>query len=50
MGPVEAMPLWARDAVSEVTSAKETFSSWDKCMQKAYCKYVRASVLTYSWV
>lgn len=33
------MPLWARDAVSEVTSAKETFSSWDKCMQKAYCKW-----------
>ncbi|KAL2012067.1 hypothetical protein VTN00DRAFT_4785 [Thermoascus crustaceus] len=40
MGPVDAVPLlWARDAVSEVQSAPETFSSWDKCMQKSYCKW-----------
>ena len=29
--------LYGRDVVSD---AKDTFSSWDKCMQKAYCKYV----------
>jgi len=27
------MPLWSRDSVST------TFSSWDNCMQKAYCKW-----------
>lgn len=30
--------LAPRDPFAE---AKETLSSWDKCMEKAYCKYVR---------
>lgn len=40
MRPVSAMLLSARDAVGDIKSAPSTFSSWDKCMQKAYCKYV----------
>ncbi|PYH90353.1 hypothetical protein BO71DRAFT_79859 [Aspergillus ellipticus CBS 707.79] len=32
-------PLWARDVVSDLKSDVETFSSWDKCMSKAYCKW-----------
>ncbi|KAL3460243.1 hypothetical protein BJX64DRAFT_290410 [Aspergillus heterothallicus] len=41
MSPVEfvRMSLWARDAASEIESAPETFSSWDKCMEKTYCKW-----------
>ncbi|GAD93657.1 hypothetical protein NFIA_053910 [Paecilomyces variotii No. 5] len=40
MGPVGAMPLLLmRDVASDVESAPSTFSSWDKCMQKAYCKW-----------
>lgn len=47
MSPVDyyktsSMSLWARDAVGDIKSAPETFSSWDKCMTKAYCKYVDA--------
>lgn len=43
MSPVDykpSMSLWARDAASEIKSAPQTFSSWDKCMAKSYCKYV----------
>jgi hypothetical protein len=32
--------LYTRDAISD---AKDTFSSWDKCMAKTYCKYVLTS-------
>ncbi|KAL2392348.1 hypothetical protein ABEF93_001667 [Exophiala dermatitidis] len=32
-------PLFARDVISEVKSAPETFTSWDKCMSKTYCKW-----------
>ncbi|PWY78229.1 hypothetical protein BO70DRAFT_60096 [Aspergillus heteromorphus CBS 117.55] len=32
-------PLWARDVVSDLKSDVEAFSSWDKCMAKAYCKW-----------
>ncbi len=32
--------LLPRDIINDVQSAPETFSSWDKCMEKAYCKYV----------
>ncbi|KAL5334240.1 hypothetical protein BJX70DRAFT_23477 [Aspergillus crustosus] len=31
--------LWARDAADEIQAAPETFSSWDKCMDKTYCKW-----------
>ncbi|KIX98311.1 uncharacterized protein Z520_05612 [Fonsecaea multimorphosa CBS 102226] len=31
--------LYARDVVSDVKSVPDTFSSWDKCMQKSYCKW-----------
>ncbi|KIV81805.1 hypothetical protein PV11_03959 [Exophiala sideris] len=31
--------LLLRDIASDVDSAKSTFSSWDKCMEKAYCKW-----------
>lgn len=47
MSPVRAVPLWARDAVDEFKSAPQTFSSWDKCMQKSYCKYVTREHSTY---
>ncbi|KXG51114.1 uncharacterized protein PGRI_066860 [Penicillium griseofulvum] len=30
--------LWARDTVSDLESVPSTFSSWDKCMAKSYCK------------
>ncbi|KAL2827146.1 hypothetical protein BDW59DRAFT_58022 [Aspergillus cavernicola] len=38
MSPVELpyMSLWAR---SEAESVPDTFSSWDKCMDKTYCKW-----------
>ncbi|KIW99080.1 uncharacterized protein Z519_00743 [Cladophialophora bantiana CBS 173.52] len=31
--------IYARDVVSDVKSVPDTFSSWDKCMQKSYCKW-----------
>jgi len=31
--------LLPRDIINDVQSAPETFSSWDKCMEKAYCKW-----------
>jgi hypothetical protein len=34
------MTLWSRDAISEIKAAPSTFTSWDKCMAKTYCKYV----------
>ncbi|KAL4973862.1 hypothetical protein BDW66DRAFT_141290 [Aspergillus desertorum] len=40
MSPVEyAYPFWPRDAASEIESVPATFSSWDKCMAKSYCKW-----------
>ncbi|KAL2870984.1 uncharacterized protein BJX67DRAFT_212434 [Aspergillus lucknowensis] len=41
MSPVEFshLSLWARDTAEEIKSAPETFSSWDKCMDKTYCKW-----------
>ncbi|KAJ5302003.1 hypothetical protein PENANT_c050G07231 [Penicillium antarcticum] len=33
------IPLWARDTVSDLESVPSTFSSWDKCMSKTYCKW-----------
>lgn len=40
MSPVDkSSMLWARDAISDLKSAPETFSSWDKCMAKSYCKW-----------
>jgi hypothetical protein len=40
MGAVEAMRLMARQSAgSDISSASQTFSSWDNCMQKAYCKW-----------
>jgi hypothetical protein len=32
--------LLGRDVSQEVDSVKTTFSSWDNCMAKAYCKSV----------
>ncbi|EXJ91384.1 hypothetical protein A1O1_04496 [Capronia coronata CBS 617.96] len=31
--------LFARDVLSDVTNARGTFTSWDKCMSKNYCKW-----------
>ncbi|KAJ5545294.1 hypothetical protein N7535_006323 [Penicillium sp. DV-2018c] len=31
--------LWARDTASDLKSVPSTFSSWDKCMAKSYCKW-----------
>ncbi|PYH41442.1 uncharacterized protein BP01DRAFT_169014 [Aspergillus saccharolyticus JOP 1030-1] len=41
MSPVDTVPapLWARDIVSDLKDATSTFSSWDSCMSKAYCKW-----------
>jgi len=33
------LSLFTRDVVSDVTSAPQTFSSWDNCMAKSYCKW-----------
>ncbi|OQD60122.1 hypothetical protein PENPOL_c027G05132 [Penicillium polonicum] len=30
--------LWVRDTASDLESVPDTFSSWDKCMAKTYCK------------
>ncbi|KAF7526469.1 hypothetical protein PCG10_004165 [Penicillium crustosum] len=30
--------LWVRDTASDLESVPSTFSSWDKCMTKTYCK------------
>ncbi|TKA68334.1 hypothetical protein B0A49_06312 [Cryomyces minteri] len=34
-----AITTWRRDITSDLSGASATFSSWDKCMQKAYCKW-----------
>ncbi|PYI11418.1 hypothetical protein BO78DRAFT_133845 [Aspergillus sclerotiicarbonarius CBS 121057] len=41
MSPVDKtpVPLWARNVVSDLKSDAETFTSWNKCMSKAYCKW-----------
>ncbi|CAI7637582.1 unnamed protein product [Penicillium glandicola] len=31
--------LWARDTASDLESVPSTFSSWDSCMAKSYCKW-----------
>jgi hypothetical protein len=31
--------LWQRDVASDVAGVKNTYSSWDACMTKAYCKW-----------
>jgi hypothetical protein len=36
---------YIRDMSSEVSDVKNTFSGWDQCMAKAYCKYVVPSSL-----
>ncbi|KAJ5160798.1 uncharacterized protein N7482_007802 [Penicillium canariense] len=33
------MALWVRDTASDLSSVPSTFSSWDKCMAKSYCKW-----------
>ncbi|KAK7528486.1 uncharacterized protein IWZ02DRAFT_12725 [Phyllosticta citriasiana] len=33
------MPIGRRDIASTVDAAKSSFSSWDKCMAKTYCKW-----------
>ena len=37
MGPTN-LALWARDAAGEAKAAPSTFTNWDKCMHKSYCK------------
>jgi len=32
--------LGKRSITSDVSSVKNTFSSWDNCMAQSYCKYV----------
>ncbi|KAL4922849.1 hypothetical protein BDW62DRAFT_171862 [Aspergillus aurantiobrunneus] len=40
MSPVElSYSLWARDSGGGLASVPETLSSWDKCMEKSYCKW-----------
>ncbi|OCK89973.1 uncharacterized protein K441DRAFT_581554, partial [Cenococcum geophilum 1.58] len=37
--------LWRRDIASSTGDIKSTFSSWDKCMAKAYCKWPVIAVI-----
>ncbi|KAJ5123639.1 hypothetical protein N7448_009736 [Penicillium atrosanguineum] len=43
MGPTNipswARSVWARSTASDLESVPSTFSSWDKCMAKSYCKW-----------
>ncbi|EPS32025.1 hypothetical protein PDE_06984 [Penicillium oxalicum 114-2] len=39
MSPAKLAQLWSRDVVNDIQSVPSTFSSWDKCMSKAYCKW-----------
>ncbi|OOQ84405.1 hypothetical protein PEBR_30380 [Penicillium brasilianum] len=39
MSPTSMATLWARSVASDIESVPSTFSSWDKCMSKAYCKW-----------
>ncbi|KAL4797689.1 hypothetical protein BDV19DRAFT_387118 [Aspergillus venezuelensis] len=40
MSPTElGYTLWVRETASEFESVPQTFSSWDNCMNKAYCKW-----------
>ena len=34
------------DAQNQVNDVKTAFSSWDNCMQAAYCKYVTSRAYT----
>lgn len=36
--------LQPRDVVQEFNDVKTAFSSWDNCMQAAYCKYVHPNL------
>jgi hypothetical protein len=38
--------LERRDIVGQISDVKTAFSSWDNCMQVAYCKYVSLSPST----
>ncbi|EFW21929.1 hypothetical protein D8B26_002036 [Coccidioides posadasii str. Silveira] len=38
MGPVEFTP-WHRNDIRALNDVKQTFSSWDSCMAKPYCKW-----------
>lgn len=35
------------DIIDRVTSAPDAFTSWDKCMSKAYCKCVTINLSHY---
>ncbi|KAJ5670039.1 uncharacterized protein N7477_005402 [Penicillium maclennaniae] len=37
--PLWARDVWARSTASDLESIPSTFSSWDKCMAKSYCKW-----------
>ncbi|KAL4784310.1 hypothetical protein BJX76DRAFT_222327 [Aspergillus varians] len=40
MSPVgSSHSLWVRDVGDDLASVPDTFSSWDKCMDKTYCKW-----------
>ncbi|KAJ5432298.1 uncharacterized protein N7458_011454 [Penicillium daleae] len=39
MSPTSFAGLWARNVANDIESVPSTFSSWDKCMSKAYCNF-----------
>ncbi|KAF3387472.1 hypothetical protein F1880_001537 [Penicillium rolfsii] len=39
MSPASMATFWVRSTVSDIESVPSTFSSWDKCMAKSYCKW-----------
>ncbi len=43
VGEILVNNLLRRDISSEVTNVKDSFSSWDKCMDATYCKFVDLS-------
>lgn len=38
-------PLEQRDVIQDFNNVKTAFSSWDNCMQVAYCKYVISNLV-----
>ncbi|GLI77751.1 hypothetical protein PoHVEF18_006045 [Penicillium ochrochloron] len=39
MSPASMAMYWVRSTASDIESVPSTFSSWDKCMAKSYCKW-----------
>lgn len=45
VGEAVMAKLRRRDIVGEVSNVKDSFSSWSKCMEASYCKFVSSSLV-----